>query len=166
LWDGELWEKMGQGAHHIRAVYWLSRWLREAESEAWTVISETNVRVGSNLPEPDVTLLRGDPEQALASIPASQQVALAIEITVSSDQRDSADKPRRYAEAGVLEYWQIDVAGERALIYRSPELGWNQSRTLARPGDSLSPAALPDIEIDVRELFRLIRAAPREDARG
>jgi Uma2 family endonuclease len=100
-------------------------------------------------PEPDLAVYpvgnyrREHPSRAL----------LIIEVADSSLAIDRHIKAPLYARAGVPEYWIVDVAGNAVEIYSSPRDGRYQSTVRRGPGDRIAPAAFPDVEILLAELF-------------
>jgi Uma2 family endonuclease len=57
-----------------------------------------------------------------------------------------------YAEAGIGEYWVMDLARSVLVVFRDLTAAGYQSETQF-DGGAISPLAFPDISIDVRQLF-------------
>jgi hypothetical protein len=58
-----------------------------------------------------------------------------------------------YALNGVSEYWVVDVASERAIVYRRPVNGaYEFVREFGR-GGKIAPETFPAIEVAVSDLF-------------
>lgn len=71
----------------------------------------------------------------------------------SSLRYDRTTKLRLYARAGIPEYWIVGVADEWIEIYRVPEgEGYREGQRVGR-GESLAPAAFPDIVVSVDDVF-------------
>jgi Uma2 family endonuclease len=71
-------------------------------------------------PEPDVAVVRGDPRDLLDRHPSGADLALVVEISVTSHAEDRA-KAAVYARAGVPEYWQLDVPARRVVVRTEPD---------------------------------------------
>lgn len=50
--------------------------------------------------------------------------------------------------------WIVNLIKLTVEIYREPHFTGYEKKTVLRPGDKASPAAFPDISIDVAELLR------------
>jgi Uma2 family endonuclease len=58
-----------------------------------------------------------------------------------------------YARHGVVEYWVVDVQGERVFVYGEPA-GESYARVVeCRAADNVSPRAVPAVQIQVGTLF-------------
>jgi Uma2 family endonuclease len=103
-------------------------------------------------PEPDLYVMTHDPGRRTKPTTA----LLVIEISNSSLRKDRKIKQGIYAEAGVPEYWIIDVSREGTVtveVYTEPDgLAYKQMRTL-HDGDVLRALHVP-IVIPVAELPR------------
>ncbi len=99
-------------------------------------------------PEPDVAVVsRGNyatehPTTAL----------LVIEVADSSLQQDRA-KAAVYASAGIGEYWIVNLGARTVEVHSSPDGDRDAEVRTAREGDTLRPAALPDVAIAVAEIL-------------
>lgn len=100
-----------------------------------------------SLPEPDFAIVaagvRTHPSQAF----------LVVEVAVTSLTYDRRIKARLYAEAGVPEYWIVDVTDGQLEVYRDPRDG--QYTTITRHGrdEAFAPLAFPDVVVQLGELF-------------
>ena len=101
-----------------------------------------------NVPEPDLVLYRpgGGPRQHLTTA----DVLLVIEIADSTLTRDLGFKADLYQQAKVPEYWVVDVRNRCLRVFTLS--GDRYETRIVRQG-SLSPQALPGVEIDVGALF-------------
>ena len=58
-----------------------------------------------------------------------------------------------YAEAGVRDYWIVDLEGEAVEVYRDPQAGrFRHAERVARDG-MLLPLAFPDTPLAVADIF-------------
>jgi Uma2 family endonuclease len=85
---------------------------------------------------------------------------LVIEVSDSTDARDSGPKLRMYARAGIADYWIVNLNLQRVEVYRRPEnptgkrLGWRYAdRQFFSAGQSTSPLARPALTFDVRAML-------------
>jgi Uma2 family endonuclease len=137
---------------HERLVEWVAAWLF-----AHVDLERYRVRPGGPLtlaasgsePEPDFAVVPRGVEEPYHPATA----ALVVEIAVSSRRIDLGRKVALYAQAGVGEYWVVDVERKRVIAHRDPRGdGWAEVVALAA-GDVLRPAALSLPELAVAELL-------------
>jgi Uma2 family endonuclease len=76
-----------------------------------------------------------------------------IEVASSSLVHDRGIKQRIYAQAGVPEYWIIDVSARRIEVLRDPHGDGYRSSAQIAAGERVAPAAFPDLTLSVRALW-------------
>jgi Uma2 family endonuclease len=103
------------------------------------------------VPEPDLVFLVGGPDpgnpKALVGPPS-----LIVEV-VSDERRDLRLKRDRYESHGVPEYWAVLPDADQVQVFRLHDDRYGRPQVL-EPGDTLSPQALRELEIDLAWLFR------------
>ncbi|CAA9339143.1 MAG: COG1355, Predicted dioxygenase, partial [uncultured Gemmatimonadetes bacterium] len=74
-------------------------------------------------------------------LPRPDDCILLIEVAESSLEFDTSGMARRYAIAGIPEYWVLDILHARVLVHRRPEAG-SYREVVAHPGGAsfISPA--------------------------
>jgi Uma2 family endonuclease len=97
---------------------------------------------------PDLCLLEQKPSGP--DNPPAGAAKLVVEVAHTTLAYDTEDKLRAYRQAGVPEYWVVDVQGRRLLRYLAPEY---DCQTFAGSQTPLRPQAYPDVAIDVGALF-------------
>lgn len=101
-------------------------------------------------PEPDIAVVEKDYTRR----DHPTEVLLLVEVADSSLRKDRGLKLEIYAEAGVPEYWIIDVQEMTVTVYSEPS-GKRYHRTVTlRDGDVLKPTRLPEIELAVAAIPR------------
>ena len=104
-------------------------------------------------PLPDVTILRYRKDFYGIAHPGPGDVLLLIEVADSSLRYDRGEKRVRYAQAGIPEYWVVDVAQRRVFQYINPEAtGYRFERILVE-GDAAVSAFAPDVSLSMSEIF-------------
>ena len=105
------------------------------------------------MPEPDLALLRERADFYESEDTYPDDVLLLIEVADASVNYDRNEKMPRYARAGVPEVW-ITVLPERIIEAHSEPVDGAYTRNLIYvPGDTISPGALPDIELAVSDIL-------------
>ncbi|NER81345.1 MAG: Uma2 family endonuclease [Leptolyngbya sp. SIO1D8] len=104
----------------------------------------------SSEPEPDIALVK---RQAYRQRhPAPAEVFLIIEFAQSSLNKDTDEKRRAYAAAGISDYWVVNLRDAELLVYRQPMAGDYQSVQRFQTG-KITPLAFADIEVAVADLL-------------
>jgi Uma2 family endonuclease len=104
-------------------------------------------------PEPDLTLLKPRVDFYRRAHPRPEDVLLVVEVADSSRRFDRTVKRPLYAEAGIAEYWIVDLVDEVVEVHRQPEGGaYRQVERIGR-GGSVSPQAFPDVTLSVDEIL-------------
>jgi Uma2 family endonuclease len=104
------------------------------------------------LPEPDISVIRGAARDFTTRHPRGEEALLVVEVAVSSIALDRA-KAETYAAAGVPEYWLVDVVGARIEVCCEPQPdGRYRSVRILADTDVLSPPEV-DTAFTVSELL-------------
>ena len=146
LIEGQIFEMNPIGPDHFWSVNDLNGVFRRLDG---VVVSIQNpIQLGHRVePQPDVVVFRaGAPRDR---VPSAEYALLVAEVADTSLAHDRYTKAPLYAQAGVPEYWIVDLNGERIEVYREPSpAGYRTVRFVLR-GESLSPAFAPDLTIEV-----------------
>jgi len=104
-------------------------------------------------PQPDVILLRYRKDFYRHALPRPEDVVLLIEVADSSLRYDRRLKAPLYAEAGVQEYWIVDLEGCAVEVYRTPSGDRFESVERAGLTATLAPLAFPDVQIPAASIL-------------
>ncbi len=149
---GELRFMNPAGPIHDDYIDYLNRW-----SVRSTLDDQANIRVQSgficddNRPEPDILWLQ--PRRYGRTRPTARDVMLLIEVSDSSLPSDLQEKADIYAEAGVQEYWVIDVPSSRVHILSKSDGKSYRKIEIAVSPQFLSPTCLVNARLDLSDLF-------------
>lgn len=120
LLEGWLVFKMPKNPPH-RAITRLVRTALENILPAgWYVDSQEPITLSNSEPEPDIGVVRGDTRQYLDRHPGAEDIALIIELSDTTLQRDRTVKKRIYARAGISIYWIVNLVEEQVEVYSQP----------------------------------------------
>ncbi len=106
-------------------------------------------------PEPDIFWVKA--KRYLEAHPTGADTLLAIEVADSSLKSDRTTKADLYAEAGIQEYWVVDVQGKCIYLMREiasdGHYGWQRT---AKVGEVVSTLAQPNAALQIAELFGVL----------
>jgi Uma2 family endonuclease len=140
---------------HVGCVNRLNRLFGRRYPEDLVLVSIQNpVRIGEyDLPQPDVALLksRADFYGTRKATPAD--VLLLVEISDTTLRTDLGRKARIYADAGVGEYWVIDLKNRTLYVYRAPAAGMYATRRALGTEEQIHAEFAPEVEFRVLDLI-------------
>lgn len=114
------------------------------------------VRLGDDsVVQPDLALLRPEPDRYGHALPTAADVLLAIEVALSSRDHDRRRKIPLYARHGVPEAWLVDLVARRLEIHRDPLGGRYRASSVLVDGDVIAPLCAPDVAVDVGDVLRV-----------
>jgi len=102
-------------------------------------------------PEPDIAVVSGSPRDYAIEHPRT--ALLVIEVSESTLAFDRGRKSELYAEAGVDEYWVVNLIDRCLEVFREPAGNTYQSKAKHAPDDSVCPLAMPGQSIRVADLL-------------
>ncbi len=114
LLDGLLVAMSPQGESHVIAIMRLTRHFRA--SEAWLMVQLPLEVKPRSEPEPDLTLIEGEPSPGRCP----RAALLTVEVAVTSHKKDRGPKGEMYARTGVPTYWLVDVPARLVEVRTDP----------------------------------------------
>ena len=127
------------------------------------IISVQNpIHLGEHFqPQPDVALLRFR-EDNYPAHPTPADILLVIEVSDTSLNYDRNVKVPLYAGAGIVETWLVNLEADYIEAYRQPGPEGYQQSVIFHRGEKISPAARPDLELNVDDLLPPPVAEPQQ----
>jgi Uma2 family endonuclease len=148
---GLVYRKMPKSPIHAVLIARLMRAFAKIDLQGFWVRTEQPITCIDSEPEPDMSVVRGSDEDYLRSHPRTAE--FVAEVCVTSHEYDRS-KLRAYATAGVKECWLVLQPEKVVEVYRRPTGGkFLETKTVASPA-RLTSEALPDIAVDLDQLFR------------
>jgi Uma2 family endonuclease len=120
LLEGWLVLKMAKKRPHSLATRRVRTALEALIPRGWYVDSQEPLTTGDSEPEPDALVVRGDPNQYPTRHPGPKDVALVVEVSDATLQRDRTTKKRIYARARVPVYWIVNLIEGHVEVYSGP----------------------------------------------
>jgi len=151
---GEIVEMSPIGPRHAAFVNNLTQ-LLVVRLAGRAIVSVQNpvVVADDSEPQPDLAVLRRRARPYKEATPEAPDVALLIEVAETSLAYDRTTKLRLYAEAGVAEYWVVDVERESIECYRAPGPRGYREVERATGAATVSPRAFPDLALPLADIF-------------
>lgn len=159
---GELIQMTAKGTPHTFSTTRLCRQLdRLLGDRAVVRCQEPITLLNDSEPEPDVVIARGTDEDYLPHHPYPQDILLVVEISDSTLTYDQTTKLKLYAEAGILDYWIVNLNARQLERYNQPyenaEGEFNYlSKQISLPPKSV---AIPGFEATLLDLSRIFPAS-------
>lgn len=150
LHEGRILRKMAKTRPHRVIGSMIQEALIHRLPDGWKTISEGEFKLDSkNTTLPDLAVIRGESYRSLLTLDPIE-IALAVEIAVTSLAKDPGPNLRRYAKAGVKTYWFADFEGHRVIAHSGPRVIEDQGEyehvEILLPGGSI-PLVLDGQEV-------------------
>ena len=120
LLEGWIIQKMPKNPPHRAATKLTRNALEAIVPSGWYVDAQEPITLEDSEPEPDVVIVRGNTRDYLDRHPGSQDLALVVEISDSTLERDRTSKKRLYARAGIPVYWIVNLPEQILEVYTEP----------------------------------------------
>ncbi|HXE54582.1 MAG TPA: Uma2 family endonuclease [Tepidisphaeraceae bacterium] len=158
LIDGEIIQVAPQATPHRAVITKISKLLLSAFGpKDWVVIQGTLVLSIRSAPDPDFHIFDvpiGTPDDQLP------KPLLVIEVSDSTYGRDRGSKLRTYAQAGIADYWIVNLIQRRVEVYRQPtnptgkRLDWRyESVQFHAAGEEVRPLLRPQLAFPVAAML-------------
>ena len=152
LLDGEILDMAPQRSRHATAVTLLGDALRTVFDTEVTVRLQLPLSLDEHSePEPDVAVVSGGPRDYRDAHPTTAM--LVCEVSDTTLAFDRGKKLMAYANAGIPEYWILDLNAERLEIYREPKGSGYAFAQVLRSDEHAAPIFGPGNPVVVRDLL-------------
>jgi Uma2 family endonuclease len=142
--------KMSKSPVHELVCQKLMKRLLAKVPGGFEVRRESPLTFRDSEPEPDISVVHGQPDDWAKAHPASAQ--LVVEVAVTSTSLDEG-KGEIYAEAGISEYWVVRTGNRAVDVYREPTSDGYLSKTTLTDKDILRCASIPGVDFAVAEIL-------------
>ncbi len=144
-----------KGIAHIVVGRWIAEQLREKLPDNVYMLTQDPItlREQHSEPEPDITIAKGAIFDYLNHHPYPEDIWLVIEVADTSLNVDKKIKMPIYAQAGIGEYWVVDIRAKEITVFCQPIQDSYEQVQVLRGKDKISPQAFPKISFRVEDLF-------------
>jgi Uma2 family endonuclease len=156
LVNGKIVEMPPIGPRHQYNVNRLNRLFMVVLEERITVSIQNSVRFGRRLERnPDVVLLANHaegPRYYETNLPTPADVLLLVEVSDSTLATDLGEKAQQNGANGIVDYWVLDLQGDRVVVHREPTADGYASVQSVTRGETINPLAFPDVTFTADEV--------------
>lgn len=153
LVNGEIIEMSPEGAPHSSYCGEIAEYLRRILGDRAKVREAHPITLANNSePEPDIAIVRNRPTLYRDRHPDPEDIFWLIEIANSTLAKDLGMKKDLYADAGIAEYWVLNLQTLTLVVFRNLTNTSYLSTTSFTTG-MISPLAFPDLSIDIQQLL-------------
>ena len=103
-------------------------------------------------PEPDVAIAAPLGREYLDHHPYPENIFWLIECSQATLTKDLTEKKEIYAEAGIQEYWVVDLQNHQLVVFKDLQNGVYKTEQSFVEG-IISPIAFPDVQVSVNQLL-------------
>ncbi|HZZ41987.1 MAG TPA: Uma2 family endonuclease [Tepidisphaeraceae bacterium] len=159
LIDGRIVRMAPQKSRHMSSISAIARLLIESTTRKDDVVIQGTLYLPdcNSAPEPDFHLFDVPRQTPLHAKP---KPFLVIEVSDQTYRRDSGSKLRVYAQAGIEDYWIVNLQLQRVEIYRDPvavsghEKDWRYAAVTYREiGQNVMSLRRPEISFPVADML-------------
>lgn len=151
LIQGVIYEIPPIGVEHASTVDILTRLLHTQLGNNYLVRVQNPIQLEESQPQPDLTVIEWV-KWNRAVLPMPESISLVIEVAATTLAYDREIKAFLYAEAGIAEYWLVNLPDKIIQQYQSPTReGYAVQRDWKR-GETLTTPLLPQLAISVTEV--------------
>jgi Uma2 family endonuclease len=154
LINGEIIQMSPEGVSHSFYCRGTAKYLRAILGERAEISEAHPITLPNDSePEPDIAIIRTPDTLYQNRHPLPADIFWLIEIANTTLVKDLGVKRDLYAQAGILEYWVMNLQTLELVVFR--DLVDNDYRSaMCLNSGMILPLAFPDISIDVSRLFR------------
>lgn len=103
-------------------------------------------------PAPDVAIVKPLGEVYLEHHPYPEDIFWIIEFSNATLNKDLGEKKDIYAEAGITEYWVVNLKYKRLQVFRDLKNGQYKTELTLTIG-TIAPLTFPDVSVQVERLI-------------
>jgi Uma2 family endonuclease len=160
LLRGKIYRKVQQTPAHATGILLTAQALEETFPTNHIICQQYPVALAEHSePEPDVVVLPGRIEE-YPFFPPPERVKLLVEVADTTLYFDQEFKAALYAEAGIAEYWILNLNERQLEVLRQPAADQTarydyayQSRQILSETDTISPLAASSAPILVSDML-------------
>ena len=152
LLAGEIIEMSPEGPLHRFTNDTVAECLRELLRGQAKVFEAHPITLSNSEPEPDIAVVRLPNSNYLTRHPYPEDIYWLVEISNTTLEEDLGRKKRIYANAGINEYWVINLKATKVIVFREPSGNDYKTKFTVNEG-TINTIAFPKLQIGVKTLL-------------
>ncbi len=153
LLKGEIVEMSPEGEPHAYCSHEAAEYVANLLGDRATIRQAKPITLPNNSePEPDIAIVQRLGREYRKHHPYPENIFWLIEYANSSLEKDLETKSKIYAEAGIPEYWVVNLQKLHLVVFRKPVDG-EYTTKFTLTGDTIQPLAFPDISVSVEQII-------------
>ena len=154
LINGEIWDMAPEGEFHRFMNDRGAEYLRRVLQDKAKVFESHPITLAESEPQPDIAIVCLPDTRYLKHHPYPEDIYWLIEVADTTLTYDLDIKRKLYAQAGIKEYWVIDVVRRQLMVFRDLQNGdFLAQNTISN--DIIYPIAFPDVAIESHKLVSI-----------
>lgn len=154
LLDGEIIAMSPIGPKHAGCVNKLNRLLNRKAARFAIVSAQNPIWLNQySEPQPDIALLKLRDDAYTESHPTPADTLIAIEVSDSTLEVDRQVKLPKYAQAGVPEFWLVDLVNNRIEVHALPNEGVYQEVRIVLRHQKVISRVLPQLNLKAKDIL-------------
>jgi Uma2 family endonuclease len=135
LINGQILLMASKGIPHVTSLHLLANELRDQIGDTALVRTQDPIQLDDwSEPEPDLVIVRDTVLDYADRHPRPSDLELVVEVADSTLKQDCEIKDKLYAQAGITDYWVLDLKNRQLHIFRNPTpTGYTSHLILAEP---------------------------------
>lgn len=155
LLAGQVILMIAKGTPHVTALRLLATALdKELANQPFFVSTQDPIQLDNySEPEPDLAIVRGNFLDYAAHHPTPNDICLIVEVADSTLKQDCEVKDKLYAQAGITDYWVLDLPHRQLHVFRSPTATGYTSHLILTQNQKISPVYFPSSTLLLKNLL-------------
>ncbi|NET61017.1 MAG: Uma2 family endonuclease [Symploca sp. SIO2E6] len=151
---GQITLMAAKGTPHVTSLHLLANALRDKLGSTALIRTQDPIQLDNlSEPEPDLAIVQGTVLDYTEEHPRPDQVYLVVEVADSTLKQDSQVKDKLYAQAGITEYWVLDLKNRQLHIFRDPTPTGYTRHLIFREPNQASPLAFPSCILSLTSIL-------------
>jgi Uma2 family endonuclease len=153
LLKGEIVERAPEGEPHAYSSTTAGEYLIFLLGDLAMVRAAKPITLPDNSePEPDLAIVQRLGREYLEHHPYPENIFGIVEYSDSSLSKDLETKSKIYAEAGIQEYWVVNLKQHWLVVFRDPIHG-EYTLKMTLTGGTIQPVAFPHLSVAVDRII-------------
>jgi Uma2 family endonuclease len=154
LLNGQIAVMASKGTPHVTSLHLLANELRDQLGNTALVRTQDPIQLDDwSEPEPDLAIVRGTVLDYAERHPCPSDVELVVEVADSTLKQDCEIKDKLYAQAGIAEYWVLDLKNRQLHVFRNPTpTGYTSHLILTEP-NKITPLFFPSLTLSLAAIL-------------